>query len=306
MNLVSISDGEQLTVSLLNYGARITAIEFDGKAVALGYKQIEEYLTDAYYMGATIGPITNRIAKARLQVNNDGFELPTNEGNNCLHSGGKQGFDKQTWKVNSQSDQAVEFELQYDLAKIGMRGRLKTLAHYSVAQGALTVEYISTASRVCYINLTNHVYLNLSGDCNNSNIQDHQFELFATSFVNVDSENIPTGSLSKLAEPLKYSLGDKPPYPEFAGLCDHHFNVQGPLMMRAESKHSGIKLEVRGNSPGFQFYTGKFLASPFSASAGFCVETQLSPDAINQRNFYAPLLTPAEARRQTSVYTFSR
>ena len=305
MNLVSISDGEQLTVSLLDYGARIAAIEFDGKAVALGYKQIEEYLTDAYYMGTTIGPITNRIAKARLRVNNDDLELPANEGSNCLHSGGNQGFDKQTWEVNSQSDQAVEFELQYDLSKVGMRGSLKTLARYSVAQGALTVEYISVANLACYINLTNHVYLNLSGDCNDSIIQDHQFELFATSFVNVDSENIPTGSLTKLAEPLKYSLGDQPPYPEFAGLCDHHFNVQGPLMIRAESKHSGIKLEVNSNSPGFQFYTGKFLASPFCASTGFCVETQLAPDAINQPNFYSPLLHPGETRRQRSVYSFS-
>jgi aldose 1-epimerase len=303
MNLVSISDGDQLTVRLLDYGARLAAIEFSGKAVALGYQQAKQYLTDPYYLGATIGPITNRIANATLWVNNDQFTLPANDSGNCLHSGGTQGFDKQIWSLKSQTDQSVEFELLYDLAKVGMHGSLKTLARYKVARGALSVEYISTASHACYINLTNHVYFNLSG--NRSSIQDHQFELFATSFVNVDAQNIPTGKLTPLSNPLRFSLSESPPYPEFTGLYDHHFNAQDALMMRAKSESSGIKLEVSSDSPGFQFYTGQFLGSPFSASAGFCVETQLAPDAINQPDFYSPLLYPGETRRQHSVYTFS-
>jgi aldose 1-epimerase len=76
-------------------------------------------------------------------------------------------------------------------------------------------------------------------------------------------------------------------------------------MLNVVSPNSGIGLTVSGNSPGFQFCTGSFLNAPFAPSGGFCVETQLAPDAINQANFYSPLLQLNQQHEQITQYQFA-
>jgi aldose 1-epimerase len=303
---LSISDGHGLSVDLLNYGARICAIDFHGHQLALGLDHLEDYLNEPFYLGATIGPITNRVANGRLIVNDESLQMPCNEGEHTLHSGGN-GFDKQFWQLESHSPNQICYSLEYDMALAGLKGTLTSYAIYRVTDGCLTVKYRSSCDVTCFINLTNHVYLNLSSL---DNISDHQFQLNADSFVVVDSENIPTGELATLNKPLEYDL-DQSRHPEFIGLCDHHFNTSAAEinsvreMLNVVSPDSGINLTVSSNSPGFQFYTGKFLSAPFAPSGGFCVETQLAPDAINQTNFYSPLLQPNQQHEQITQYQFA-
>ncbi|MGK0374353.1 MAG: aldose 1-epimerase [Arenicella sp.] len=302
----TISDGNGLCVDLLNYGARIRAIDFHGHQLALCLENDEDYLDDAFYLGASIGPICNRIAWGQLQINGELLQMPLNQGKHTLHSGGL-GFDKQFWHLESHSPNQICYRLNYDMSLVGMKGRLTSKAIYRVTDGCLTVKYRTSCDTTCFINLTNHVYLNLSGL---SDINDHHFQLYADSFVVVDSDKIPTGELKTLDMPFRYQL-NHPSHTEFDGLCDHHFNTQaadmGTLheMLSAVSPSSGISLKVSGDSPGFQFYTGKFLNSPFTSSGGFCVETQLAPDAINQTSFYSPLLQANQPREQVTEYQFN-
>lgn len=309
MRKSSISDGLGLTVDLLDFGARICNIDFNGSPLALGYDDIKNYLDDSFYLGASIGPIANRIAKGQLNINGEHLQMPCNEGANTLHSAGA-GFDKQVWRVEAHSPNQICYSLDYDMTQVGLKGVLNTKAIYRVTDGSLTVKYRTCCDTTCYINLTNHVYLNLSGLAN-SNITEHQFEIEADSYAVVNEQNMPTGNLKPIDKPFAYALNNSP-YPEFNGSCDHHFNV-GPdemqtvrTMFSAVSPSSGIKLAVSSNAPGFQFYTGKFLSAPFVSSAGFCVETQLAPNAINQAGFYAPLLKAGDEREQTTHFQFSQ
>lgn len=303
---LSISDGQGLSVDLLNYGARICAIDFHGHQLALSLDRLEDYLDESFYLGASIGPITNRVANGQLTVNDELLQMPRNEGKHTLHSGG-DGFDKQFWQLESHSPNQICYSLEYDMTLVGLKGTLTTHAIYRVTDGCLTVKYRSSCDVTCFINLTNHVYLNLSSL---DNISDHRFQLHADSFVVVDAENIPTGELRTLNKPLEYDL-DQSRHPEFIGLCDHHFNTSAAElnsmreMLNVVSPDSGISLTVSSNSPGFQFYTGKFLSAPFAPSGGFCVETQLAPDAINQASFYSPLLNPNQQVEQITQYQFS-
>ena len=306
MRRLSISDGLGLCVDLLDYGARICSIDFHGAQLALGYDAIEDYLQDRFYLGATIGPIANRISQGKLTVDGDSLQMPCNEGENCLHSGGA-GFDKQIWQVESQSQNQISFSLNYDMAKIGLKGQLTCKATYRVKQGCLSVKYRTHCDATCFINLTNHVYLNLSDS--SSDISDHQFTIRADCLVAVDEHKLPTGQLRSVAKPFAYSLGNSP-YQDLEGHCDHHFNTGEPNsgmvgdMLAAISSTTGIGLTVSSSCPGFQFYTGQYLGEPFSASSGFCVETQFAPDAINQSNFYSPLLKPNEVQEQVTHFQF--
>lgn len=191
----------------------------------------------------------------------------------------------------------------FDLSKVGMRGVLKAIAHYAVKDGTLWIDCRSQCDTRTLINLTNHVYFNLSS--HNEPIEDHEFRLFAESFVNVDDDNILTGDLTPIDESLVYRLTKQPPFTEFDGLVDHHFNSDSSKLAAVKSLTNGIRLEVLSNAPGFQFYTGKFLAAPPKASSGFCIETQLAPDAANQADFYSPVLKVGETLKQTTAFKFS-
>lgn len=312
MKLITISDRQSLSVSLLEYGARIASIQFAGIEVALGYASIEQYLQDPYYMGATVGPICNRIGNAMLRVEGEQCQLPANEGNNCLHSGGR-GFDKEPWAINTVSASHAEFGLSYDLSEIGMRGTLECLARYSVVNGCLSIDYTTRCDQTTYVNVTNHVYLNLSGE--GSSIQDHSFELNADSFLNVDEQKLPDGSVTKLPNPYHYrygsdsadaSLSGEPFGKPFGKPCDFHFNARGQRMAHISAASSGLNLEISSNLPGFQFYTGTFLSRPFEPASGFCIETQYPPDAINRPELEAPLLHAGQTRTVSTHYQFSK
>lgn len=310
MQNLTISDGQDLSVTLSDYGARIIAIDFKGVPLALGYDTKAQYLTDRFYLGASIGPITNRVAHGKLSIHQQEFQMPCNEGKHALHSGGV-GFDKLLWQLKSQHSDSVCYELGFDLKTVGLTGQLKVLADYSVSNGALTVNYRTQCDTDTYINLTNHVYLNLNGNGNSGgSVLNHHFNLLADSFVDVDTESIPNGKVIELKSPFEYSLSSSS-VSQFDGACDHHFNAvpssenQTREIFNCVSPSSQISLRVVSNSPGFQFYTGKFLSEPFVGSAGFCVETQLAPDAINQANFDSPLLLANQVRNQITEFHFS-
>ncbi len=310
MQNLTISDGKNLSVTLSDYGARIIAIDFKGESLALGYDTKEKYLADQFYLGASIGPITNRIAHGKLSIHEQEFQMPCNEGKHSLHSGGV-GFDKLIWQLKSQQSNSLCYELDFDLETVGLAGKLNVLARYAAHNGALSISYTSQCDTDTYINLTNHVYLNLNGNGNSGgDVLNHRFNLLADSFVDVDGESIPNGKTIGLKSPFEYSLST-PSVSQLDGACDHHFNAKpSPESKKREifnciSPSSSISLSVLSNSPGFQFYTGRFLSEPFAGSAGFCVETQLAPDAINQTNFESPLLLANEVREQVTEYHFS-
>lgn len=310
MQRSTISDGRGLTVELLDFGARVAAINFNDVPMALGYANDADYLTDSYYLGATIGPICNRINQGRLSIEDTLLQMPCNHNGHCLH-GGDVGFDKESWSLVKATKNSVHYELVYQLGRVGLNGRLLVNAVYTAENGGLRIDYTCKTDTTSYVNLTNHVYLNIDGT---DSIIDHDFEIFADNYAEVDQQNIPTGNLIDVKSPIKYQIMNSE-YPEFAGVCDHHFNVTNASteypnslekMLIARSSNNNIELEVSSNSVGFQFYTGKFLSQPFMPSAGFCVEAQLAPDAINQDNFPSPLLSKGDVRTQSTLLQFSQ
>ncbi len=312
----SLISSDQLQLSLVPLGARIAGLKYRGTELALCYADDSHYLSDSFYLGASVGPIANRIAHASLNIHNKSYHLPQNEGAHCLHSGGL-GFDRENWNIVDQSSNSITFELDYTLQKIGMQGHITILATYRVVKNSLRIDYLTTCDEDTYINPTNHVYLNLSGrdsTLDNIDISDHSFKLYGQNFVGVDNKNIPNGQLHEFQSPLHFKLNNMD---VFDGLVDHHFNVKGNgsselkqadeivTMLEAKSEHSGITLHVRGNSIGYQFYTGHFLSKPFPPSAGFCVETQYAPDAINQPYLYSPVLPAGITHKHTTIFEFS-
>jgi aldose 1-epimerase len=321
---------DQLRVDLMDFGARVISIRLCEQSMpnalaqtqpinlVQGYQNINDYLTDAAGMGATMGPITNRISYASLMLNGHRYSLPSNEGANCLHSGGV-GFDRCFWSLVKQTDDCAVFELTYDLADIGMLGRLNCQACYRLVDSELQLNYSVKTDALSYLNLTNHVYLNLSGT--RCRIDDHRFSLFADQVAMVDDQRLPTGKVVSINKPTEYQLNQQGfGVEEHSGTLgtlgnsgvDHHFIVQPELennwkkMARVISISTGIAVDIYSDAPGFQFYTGDHLSHEFEAQSAFSIEPQSIPDAINRPEFEVKLIPANSVYRRSIAWNFSQ
>ena len=85
-----------ITVHLLNKGATIAGISLNGfgvhsqSDVVLSYPSADEFDSDPYYLGATAGPVANRLKDGCFDLLNRNHAVEINEParSNLLHGGG--------------------------------------------------------------------------------------------------------------------------------------------------------------------------------------------------------------------------
>lgn len=81
----------------------------------------------------------------------------------------------------------------------------------------------------------------------------------------------------------------------------------------AYSPDTGIRLTVRSNMPGMQFYTGNGIkpgtkgknGSVYGRWSGLCFETQHFPNAPNEPGFPSAVLRKGETYIHETVYDFT-
>lgn len=121
-------------VEFTNWGARwITAVMPDAEGrlanILVGYDSLSAYLTDTYYMGATIGRFANRIARAAFCIDGSKeYILEANDGRNTNH-GGYSGFHSKLWQWQVLTD-GVRFTLLSTDGEGGYPGNVQITAEY--------------------------------------------------------------------------------------------------------------------------------------------------------------------------------
>ncbi|WP_036152619.1 aldose epimerase family protein [Maribacter forsetii] len=322
-------------VEVITFGGRVTTIkcpDLQGKMdnVVLGFDSLSQYEKKNPYFGAAVGRYVNRIANGRFSLEGEVYTLAKNNGDNSLH-GGLKGFDKVVWIVEEvkETPSFVSVKLAYlskDMEE-GFPGNLQTTVTYTLNNdNSLNIHYEAITDKTTIVNLTNHSYFNLSGDCSNS-ILDHEVQINANKYVPVNKSLIPTGTLASVEHtPFDFRaaqlLGDviknNHEQIEIGDGFDHCWvlnNVSKGYRSVAKAYHSlsGRVLEVLTDQPGMQFYTGNFLdgtlpapnGGVFNKRSGFCFETQHFPDAPNQPKFPSTTLVPGEKYRTKTTFKFS-
>jgi aldose 1-epimerase len=247
--------------------------------------------------GKTIGRYANRIARGSFALDGTTFVLPANEGRNTLH-GGPDGFSKRTWEIAGRSEGSMTFGLRSPDGDQGFPGGLECRARYSWSDdNALRIDYTATADKPTVINLTNHVYFNLSGDPSRS-ISEHSLQLAASAYTPVDDESIPTGEIAPVDPARDFrtarAVGSAP--------FDCNFVLDGwdgSLRYAATlcDPESGRTLVVETTQPGVQLFTGK--------PGAIALETQHFADAPNRSNFPSTVLRPGETFTSSTIYRFA-
>jgi aldose 1-epimerase len=95
-------------IELTNYGATLVSVVVPDrtnnyKNVILGFTSLQGYIDDDCYIGSTIGRYANRIAGAKLKLDDQVYYLETNDGKNTNH-GGNRGFNANVFNYNITSD----------------------------------------------------------------------------------------------------------------------------------------------------------------------------------------------------------
>jgi aldose 1-epimerase len=303
-----------------NFGAILLSLEVpdaNGHVadVVLGHDKIEDYLTHPSYFGAIIGRYANRIAGAQIEIDGKRYKLVANERPNCLH-GGKVGFDKVRWNVESQSDASLTLTHRSADGDQGFPGNLDVRVRYNLTdQNELIVDYDALTDAITVVNLTQHSYFNLAGHDSGSAL-DHEIMIAADWYTPVDESLIPTGDVARV-DGTRFDLRSVNRISS-SGEYDHNFvlNTGGdPLKVAAllRDPRSGRTMLVRTTEPGLQLYTGNHLdgsitgknGASYPRHAGICLETQHFPDSPHHPDFPSTELRPGEQFTSRTLYGFS-
>jgi aldose 1-epimerase len=288
--------------------------------VVLGYDKLEEYYPSTTYFGALIGRFANRIARGTFTMDGVTYHTPRND--NGLHTlhGGTQGFDKRVWTaLTSEADGApgLHLSLFSPDGEMGFPGNVRAYVDYILQpDGALEITYVATSDRKGPFNMTNHSYFNLSGG---GDILEHELKLDCDRYLPVDNLLIPTGQIQAVrgtpfdftqTKPIGRDLKSAGGYDHCMVLRDGKDSLK--TFAWVNDPLSGRTLTVSTTKPAVQLYTGNFLngsdigkdGQVYHKHAGFCLETQHFPDAMNHENFPSCLMKPGESYRHTTIYKF--
>ena len=314
--------GGGLTAHVMTWGAVIQDLRLDGHQppLVLGFERFEDYPQYSSYFGATPGRCANRITGGRFTVDGKSHQLELNEkGVTHLH-GGSDGMGKRNWDIVDLSEDKVVLQIVDPDGRAGYSGNCTVTATYHLhGDGILTVLYESTADQPTPCNICQHSYFNLDG---RETALGHDIMIAADCITAVDERQCPTGELTAVAG-TPFDLREMGPMDRQENdervLFDHNFCLSDTRVAKrsvalARSVYSGVSLEVRTTEPGVQFYSGFKLDVPvpghdgrrYGPFAGFCLETQIWPDAVNHPNFPEAVLRPGETLRQETDYCFAK
>jgi aldose 1-epimerase len=333
---VELANSRGMSVRILALGGAIQQLlvpDRSGKPgdVVLGYATAQQYVDQPQYFGATVGRYANRIAAGKFALHGKQYQLEINDGPNHLH-GGKRGFDKVLWKVESvSSGSPARAVLTYTSpdGEGGYPGTLQVTATYTLGDSnELAIEYRATTDKPTIANITNHSYFNLAGEATPTDVFGHRLTLFGSQYTPVDATLIPTGERRPVdgtpfdfRQPRAMGARIREGSDEQLRLgrgYDHNYIVDGePGQLRpaarVEDPQSGRVLEMLASAPGVQFYTGNFLDATsvgksqrvYRQGDGFCLEPQVFPDSPNRGDFPSARLNPGQTYVNTLLLRFS-
>lgn len=315
-------DNGNIFIEVITYGAILKSFGLcDGerKNIIGSFDTLMDYLEDTSFQGAIIGRVANRIEDARFTIDGVEYNLPKNDGENCLHGG--VGFNTRVWTVEKVGESYIELSYYSEDGEAGFPGGLKVYVTYSLVGSALVIDYKAYPEKKTPIALTNHSYFNLSGM--GGDIYSHEMSIYADRYTEVNAALIPTGERPSvngtpydlreprlLGETLKSNFGG----------YNHNYRLTPTEYKKFSDTELGLVAKVTcgntclsmyTNMRDLQFYSGNNMTGYPDFSGGvkrinhgaFCLEAQTEPNAVNSGQ---AIYDKGEIYRQTTVYKLEK
>jgi len=330
VDLYTLTNAHGLVLKVTNYGATLTELHVPDRNgqladVVLGFEQLDGYLQHGSFFGATVGRVANRIRAAKFALDGNVYPLAATDGADHLH-GGRRGWDRMLWSAEpEQTADGPSLFLQYVSAdgEEGYPGQVNASVRYTLTErNEVSIEMRAETDRTTLINMAHHSYWNLGGHAS-GDVLEHELLLEADAYTPGDPV-VPTGEVRAVAgTPFDFrrtkSIGrDLDQVGTEPRGFDHNWIVNGVPnqfrpVARAYHPRSGRVLELQADTPGVQFYSGNFLdgsligkGQRYQRHAGFCLETQAFPNAINLPEWQSQVIRrPGQAYQQRMLHRFS-
>ena len=200
ITLYTLSNKKGMEVTIINYGGVIVSLKVPDRKgqfadVVLGFDSLDGYLAKNPYFGALVGRYANRIGGAQFTLDGKQYNVPKNDGPNCLHGGHSwiqlAGVDCEGRL--DERDACSGIAVCECCGEEGFPGKLTATVTYSLNdKDELKIDYAAVTDAPTVLNLTNHSYFNLAGQ-GNGDILGHIATIEADRFTPVDATLIPTG-----------------------------------------------------------------------------------------------------------------
>lgn len=321
--LFTLSNSKNTSVLITNYGATITSfciVQKDGSKndIVLGFNDPGEYMEKKYldanpYIGAAIGRYGNRIKNGNFTVDGKAYKVEQNLGRDHLH-GGIRGFDKVAWKPFSFSDDTLVLQYESKDGEESYPGTVEVKIKFELNnENELSYEYTAFTDMPTPFNPTHHSYFNLSNG--KGTIEEHLVKINGAAILEQDEVLAVTGKFLPVeGTPYDFRQFRKINSNWNAATGYDQSFVVGDIGLdapaaEAYSEKSGIRLQVFTTCPVVHLYTGKYIPSiagkngnNYGSFSGFCLETQVHPNAINIPHFPDTILRPGQEYRHKTVY----
>lgn len=326
VDLITLSNRNNVQLKLMNYGASITELLTPDRKgnlenIVLTYENTEDYIKNPPYFGVTVGRTSGRIGGGSFKLDSKHYELNRNTGSNHIH-GGPAGFSFRIWDyriIEKENSAGVEFTYFSKDMEEGYPGNLEAKIIYTLTDNnELIIEYQARSSRNTLCNLTNHSYFNLSGNYKRK-ITEQYLKIKSNSFLETDDNLVPTGKLLDVKNtPMDFNISkligrdidsDYKPLKQ-AGGYDHPWLLSpGEAQVELYDEPSGRKMTINTTYPCVVVYTynsanNEKLKYDKAGSKydGICFETQYEPDGINHEKLNSAILSAGSSYNERTVF----
>ena len=318
ISIYTLRNNNGMEANITNFGATLFSLYVPTKKgkidVVLGFNTIDEYIK-AFEIGASpyfntiVGRFAGRIKNSQFSLNGKIIQLDQNHGKHHLH-GGKYQLSNVAWNFENYNEDENTITFSY-LSKANeyYPGDVNIEVTYTLTENnELNIKYKATTTEDTLLNLTNHAYFNLDGISGNTLNQ--KLQVNAEKFLELDSENIPTGNYTAMEN---HAFDFRNSKNVVAGV-DHCFVLKNNSEPAAilESETNGLTMNVFTDQPAVQIYVGGKTSEElqnknlveYHTESGICFETQVFPDAPNHEDFPNAILRKGETYHQNTTFKF--
>ncbi len=330
-NVIELISDTGMSIKAIDLGGIITEIntpdrEGNIENVVLNYDNYDTYLDNPNYLGAIIGRNAGRIGGAKIVIDGIEHELEKNDGGNTLH-GGFNGFNFRKFKFetfNNAECVGVKFSYLSEDGEGGFPGAVYINVIYTLNnENELKISYEGRSTKKTILNMTNHSYFNLSGNCKRK-ITNHSLYIKSDKITELDNDSIITGEMLEVNNsPFDFRIPKKIGKDVFnddyqlkiTKGYDHYFNLNkhkdDEKVVELYDDESGRAMYIKTNCNGVVVYSCNYInegklsiGRDIDIKDAVCLETQNIPIGKNNLFIEDSIIDSNEIYSKETTYKF--
>lgn len=310
-------ENEHIKMAVTDYGATLVSfVQKDTNIdVVEGFEDVEGYLNQTSYIGASIGRVANRIEKGIFTLNGKTYQVPINNNGNCNH-GGIAGFDKKVWAAVEEKDRVIFRYTSKDMEE-GFPGNLFVKVSYVLLEDGISIQTEARSDADTVFAYTNHSYFNLE---ESEDAMQHEVKIASDVYALSDANGLTLNTIvSTKNTPFDFSsfkqvgkdIHEANEQLQYGKGYDHHYPIQGEgLRWMATCQTNTLQLEMLSDYPGMHFYSANWLENKtgkkghlYPERSALCFEAEYMPNAINYASVQnKPILKANEIQKHEIQY----